>query len=422
MINEIKQRIEQINRGEVPIAYKTTAVGIVPVEWNSVYLKDLLDFKNGINAEKEKFGSGIKLISVMDILKNKPIYYENIKGAIDIDTSTLEKYSVTYGDILFQRSSENFDDVGKSNVYLDEMQIATYSGFVIRGKKITEYIPLYLNAILKLQESRKQIIRLSAGTQHINIGQDSLSKIILNMPDLKEQKKIADILSKWDEAVSLQEHLIKNLEKQKKSLMQNLLSPKEGWKPSKLGDCIKLQNGFAFKSQDFCTKGVAIVRISNITEKKVDLNNCPHYSGAYINDEFIVKKGDVLIAMSGATTGKIGLYSYDFISYINQRVGKFILTNKVFSYEYITQLLFSTIFENKLKNILITGAQPNISSKDIENIVFVFPNLEEQKKVSKLLAYFDRYTDIQTQKLNKLKNQQKAIQQLLLTGIVRVEK
>ncbi len=415
MTNEIKQRIEQINRGEVPIGYKTTAVGIVPVEWEERRLEDFCTIIGGgtpATGNCDFWNGNIPWISSSDITEKS---VNNINISRFITTSAIQNSATKIcpkGSILI------VSRVGVGKIAISPIELCTSQDFTNIIK--SESDKLYLTYLLK-----KKIIdnlKYLQGTSIKGITIKEIKSYSMSMPDLKEQQKIADILSKWDEAVSLQEHLIKNLEKQKKSLMQKLLSPKEGWKPSKLGDCIKLQNGFAFKSQDFCTEGVAIVRISNITEKKVDLNNCPHYSGAYINDEFIVKKGDVLIAMSGATTGKIGLYSYDFISYINQRVGKFILTNKVFSYEYITQLLFSTIFENKLKNILITGAQPNISSKDIENIVFVFPNLEEQKKVSKLLAYFDRYTDIQTQKLNKLKNQQKAIQQLLLTGIVRVEK
>ena len=72
MTPEIKQRIEQIRRGEVPEGYKKTKVGIIPEEWEEKILSHLLTFKNGINGEKEKFGSGIKLISVREILSEKP--------------------------------------------------------------------------------------------------------------------------------------------------------------------------------------------------------------------------------------------------------------------------------------------------------------------------------------------------------------
>ena len=177
MTEEIKQRIETIKAGKVPDGYKRTVVGIVPNEWENKRLSELLKFQNGVNADKEKYNSGIKMISVMDILSNRPIFYDDIRGQVDIDEKALNNYSVTYGDILFQRSSETIEDAGKSNVYLDEKNTATYSGFVIRGKKIADYDPFYLNEILKTSGIRQQIIKYSAGSQHINVSQDSLSRV-----------------------------------------------------------------------------------------------------------------------------------------------------------------------------------------------------------------------------------------------------
>ena len=204
MNEQIKQRIIQLNNGEVPNGYEKTKIGTFPVGWITTTLDKLLEFKNGVNADKEKYNSGVKMISVMDILTDSPIYYDKIKGQVDIDKKTLDTYSVTYGDILFQRSSETFEDAGKSNVYLDQDRTATYSGFVIRGKKKADYNPYFLNEALRIGQVRNQIIRNAAGSQHINVGQDSLAKIIVPLASDAEQSKIAEILMKWDEAIELQ--------------------------------------------------------------------------------------------------------------------------------------------------------------------------------------------------------------------------
>ena len=105
-------------------------------EWNEINFKKLLSFKNGINSDKDSYGHGIKYISVVDILNNIYITYDKIKGFVDINDKTLKENSVEYGDIVFQRSSETFNDIGQANVYLDKEKIATFGGFVIRGKKI----------------------------------------------------------------------------------------------------------------------------------------------------------------------------------------------------------------------------------------------------------------------------------------------
>ena len=137
MTPEVKERIDQIRHGIVPDGYKSTNVGIFPCDWNLCRLAQLLEFKNGINADKEKFGVGTKLISVRDILTECPITYDSIQGSVDVNEKQREEFGVKYGDILFQRSSENYEDVGTSNVYLDPNNTAVFSGFVIRGKKIS---------------------------------------------------------------------------------------------------------------------------------------------------------------------------------------------------------------------------------------------------------------------------------------------
>ena len=86
--------------------------------WTLIPIKKLLRFQNGINADSTKYGKGIKYISVSDILNNQYITYDCIKGLIDIDEKTFNKFIVEYGDILFQRSSETFEDIGRANVYL----------------------------------------------------------------------------------------------------------------------------------------------------------------------------------------------------------------------------------------------------------------------------------------------------------------
>ena len=97
-----------------------------------------------------------------------------------------------------------------------------------------DYDPFYLNEILKTSGIRQQIIKYSAGSQHINVSQDSLSRVNVCLANEYEQNRITEILSKWDKAIELQEKLIEKLELQKKALMQRLITPKEGWKKVKI--------------------------------------------------------------------------------------------------------------------------------------------------------------------------------------------
>jgi len=168
-------------------------------KWEKRKLGELLEFKNGINASKEQYGSGYKFINVLDILNNNFITNDKIIGKVDISETVFTKYSVKYGDVLFQRSSETREEVGIANVYLDKDKSATFGGFVIRGRKIGEYEPTFFNSLLKTDLAREQITSKSGGSTRYNVGQDVLSSVILNFPSLPEQTKIANFLSSIDD-------------------------------------------------------------------------------------------------------------------------------------------------------------------------------------------------------------------------------
>ena len=172
-------------------------------EWKELGLSELLDFKNGLNPKPDKFGKGIKFISVMDILNNAVITYDCIKASVDVTEKELSDFSVEKGDILFQRSSETLEDVGRANVYMDD-KTSVFGGFVIRGKKKGEYDPQYFNYLLRSPFARKRIIPMGAGAQHFNIGQEGLSKVKLHFANIEEQKKIGNFLSLLDERIATQ--------------------------------------------------------------------------------------------------------------------------------------------------------------------------------------------------------------------------
>ena len=150
----------------------------------------------------------------MDILNNIFITYDCIKATVEATEEEKLNFSVEKGDILFQRSSETLDDVGRANVYMDERP-AIFGGFVIRGKKKGEYNPLFFRYLLSSPCSRRKIIPMGAGAQHFNIGQEGLSKVKLNFASLSEQGKIGKFLSLIDERIATQNKIIEDLKKLK---------------------------------------------------------------------------------------------------------------------------------------------------------------------------------------------------------------
>lgn len=191
-------------------------------EWKKINLGEIMNFKNGVNASKENYGFGFKFINVLDIINNNIITSDKIIGEVNISEKDFEKNIVEYGDILFQRSSETREEVGQSNVYLDDVP-ATFGGFVIRGKSISEYNSLYLHYLLKTTKARLEIITKSGGSTRFNVGQETLSNVVLNISlSLPEQQKIADYLTTIDRKIELLEEKKTELSRYKKAMMQKL--------------------------------------------------------------------------------------------------------------------------------------------------------------------------------------------------------
>lgn len=191
--------------------------------WDYYKLSRLMDFSNGFNGDASLYGRGIPYISVVDILNNKYITYQCIQGKVDIDEKSITKYAVGYGDVLFQRSSENAEEAGSSNVYISDQTVA-FGGFVIRGKRKAEYDAYYMKSVLDSSAIRSQIVSRAQGAQHINISQETLMGVHINIPSLDEQKKIGRFFLDTDDLIALYQKELEEEQRKKKALMQLLLT------------------------------------------------------------------------------------------------------------------------------------------------------------------------------------------------------
>ncbi|MFB6466460.1 restriction endonuclease subunit S [Cytobacillus sp. Hz8] len=163
---------------------------------------------------------------------------------------------------------------------------------------------------------------------------------------------------------------------------------REGWIEVELGKVLRLKNGYAFKSSMYQNEGVPIIRISDINQGTVTADCAIRIKELKEYDSYQVEFGDILIAMSGATTGKFGIYRERQKSYQNQRVGNLKLySNRWIIKKYIYYLLFS--IRQRILEDAYGGAQPNISAKNIEAIKFFLAPLPEQRAiVSKIEQLF----------------------------------
>lgn len=429
MTPEVKERIEQLQHGKVPEGYKKTRVGVFPCEWSLFRLDQLLKFKNGINADKEQFGHGTKLISVRDILADRPITYDAIQGFVSVGEQQLDEFAVEYGDILFQRSSENYGDAGTSNVYLDTSNTAVFSGFVIRGKRIADYNPVYLNELLRIPYVRKEIIRQAAGAQHINVGQESLARICVALANEKEQEKIAEILTTQDKVIELQEKLLAEKQRQKKYLMQQLLTGKQRlpglnglWKKVRLNSVL---------SERKEKNGKQELRICSVAVQKGVVDQVEHlgrsYAAADTSNYGVAHYGDVIYTKSPTGDFPYGIIKqsqmHECVA-VSPLYGIYNPISYAMGYILHTYFQYAVNAKNYLFPIIQKGAKNTINITNetfVSNYLYLPLDEGEQKVLAEIFISADREIELIRQELEQEKQKKKALMQLLLTGIVRVK-
>ena len=184
----------------------------------------------------------------------------------------------------------------------------------------------------------------------------------------------------------------------------------DAWVQRKLGETAPLRGGFAFQSENFCGEGVPVIRISNILATGDVGGQFVFYQEQPKDENYTLLDKAALIAMSGATTGKVSILNNPRNTkfYQNQRVGHFIRSGNT-DYGFISALVRSEFFLNRLQSVLVAGAQPNVSSKEIDELVFGFPaRLPEQTAIGNFFHTLDNAITLLKRKADALKQLKKA--------------
>ena len=350
-------------------------------EWSSQPLTDFMNFKNGLNPDAKRFGRGTKFISVMDILNNQYICYDNIRASVELQDGDIETYGVDYGDILFQRSSETLEDVGRANVYLDSKP-AIFGGFVIRGKSKGNYNPLFFRYLLASPTARKRIIVKGAGAQHFNIGQDGLSKVSLDIPRLSEQEKIGKLLQCVDARIATQTKIIEKLQSLIKGLTVTLTTV--GKPNTTISQCLECHSS-TLQESEVLPNGLCRVFGAN---GLVGYKDVPQMNSDAI---LVIKDG------SGVGTVSYAQGKFSVIGTLNYFT---VIGNNDLRYLYFALSVFN--FQPYKTGMAI----PHIYFKDYGKAKIYCPSLAEQKRVANVLDKLESKLFVEQELLASF-NQQK---------------
>lgn len=345
-----------------------------------------MSFKNGMNPDAKRFGHGTKFISVMDILNNQFIRYDNIRASVEVIAGDIETYGVNYGDILFQRSSETLEDVGQANVYLDSKP-AVFGGFVIRGKSKGNYHPMFFRYLLASPTARKRIIVKGAGAQHFNIGQDGLSKVYLDIPSIQEQEKIAKLLECIDDRIATQNKIIEDLNKLKSAISECIFNSIKG-DVVMLSEICDIVKGKQINGEYLSESGEYYV-----------MNGGTEPSGYY--SEYNVKANTISISEGGNSCGYVQFNNFPFWSgghcYSLQNIAD--IVDNLYLYHYLKSK------EEAIMKLRIGSGLPNIQKKDLAMFKTIVPPFEQQITISTFLSSLERKAEIEERILNVMQKQ-----------------
>ena len=383
-------------KNNIPQGYKATALGIIPQEW------EIFDFDEIVEKSKERYIPNPDTHLYCIELEHLSQGEGTLIGYTDSAEQKSTKNRFQNGDVLF----------GKLRPYLQKYWLATFDGvcsteiWVFHAKPnicLKEYLLRIISSYNFIQKAN-----VSSGSKMPRAEWDYVSKIPVLVPPLAEQRKIAEVLGVWDEAIEKQARLIEKLALRKRALMQRLLSAKlrlpgfsEPWQKVKLGD------------------------ICNITTGKIDANAMesngiyPFFTCAkeiYRINKYAFDTEALLISGNG-----------EYVGYIHYCKGKF----NAYQRTYVLDKFKANIFYVKHalqyhlpKRILQTKSNSNtpyIVIGTLQDMIISEPSIKEQTAIAEVLTAADREIELAKEKLERLRRQKRGLMQQLLTGKKRVK-
>lgn len=408
---------------EIKQGYKQTKVGIIPEDWEDIKIKDIVKVSQGLQiAIDDRFttytDNRVFYITIPFIEGKKEEYIENPKSSILCKKD----------DILVVRTGSG---VGK---IIRGVEGAFHNNFfkVKPSNNINIDFFYYILTSPKIQF----LMAKYAGNSTIpDLNHGDFYSLDFLIPSLKEQEKIAEILTTWDEAITKQTELLEAKELLKKALMQKLLSGKvrftgfsDKWKEVILGDIGKAFNGLSGKTgEDFGIGESKYITYKNIFDNsKIKLNIFDNVQ--IFNDEKqnLVQFGDIFFTVSSETPEEVGMSSVLLDNVSNTYLNSFCFGYRLHNFNtldphYARFYFRSFQMRDKISRLAQGSTRFNLSKNEIMKLKVYLPSLVEQQKITEVLSLADDEINLLKNELEELKLQKKALMQKLLTGEVRVK-
>lgn len=400
----------------------------LPSGWKVVKLGDVFDFLKTYTNSRESLNDydEISYIHYGEIHKKYKFYLDfRVASLPKIHQSKLgdKPEFIKNGDLVIADASEDYIDIAKSVEIknLEHKAVAGLHTFLLRDKG-DYFADGYKGYILYEPWVAKELKKKATGISVLGISKSNLLNLKIKLPPLDEQKKIAEILSTWDEAINLTINLIESKKQFKKALMQNLLTAKirfpqfKGeWKEIKLGNFLEEKSERNTKNIDLIlsvTNKFGFVTQVEYFDKSVASDNTANYK--------IVRKGNFAYNPSRINVGSIALLESYEIGILSPMYVVFEclknLDNRFLKFWFQSHSFMGNLFK-----YLAGSVRESLNFNDMKTISIKLPNLKEQQKIAEVLTACDDEINLLNLKLENLKKQKQGLMQKLLSGKVRVK-
>lgn len=427
MKESIKKRIEAVRRGEVPEGYAETAVGCIPDDWSSAPLSEISSVLHEHAGDRDfetlSISAGIGFVNQAE------------KFGKELSGKQYSKYTVLRrGDFAYNKGNSKRYPQGCTYMLRERDEAAVpnvFECFRIAKGHPEYYEQLFINGFMNKQLTQK----INHGVRDdglLNLTDDDFYSTIFPVPPLTEQQKIAEILATCDRVIELKQQLLEEKCRQKQWLMQKLLDPDSGvhlpgfetrmWKEIPLSEVfLYIRNGFVGTATPYYVDdGIPYIEGTNIQNGQWDLSEVLHISEEFHrkHPNSVLRTGDVVVVQSGhvgdctVVTEKIdGSNSHAIIIMTpTPRV------NPYFCACYIN----SPIGQGRLVGCITGNTVKHILASDMKKYLLPCPEKDEQDALANLFCAAGKEITAIEKEIEAWKQKKKALMQLLLTGLVRV--
>lgn len=216
---------ELLTKGIGHTQFKKTAIGEIPVSWESRTLGELADIQAGLSKPKVVFGSGCLVVMIQNLYEGSTIRQDRLRR-IAVTDAEIEKYRLQPGDVLLGNASVKRTGIGYANKFDGAQEDVIFAKYAFRATNLQGLLPSYLFQLLRRPSTRRWLIARSQTGALTNLNKPTAQAIPIPLPPIEEQQEIVDILSSFDGNIENAQNEVVQTKRVKKGLLQDLLTGK----------------------------------------------------------------------------------------------------------------------------------------------------------------------------------------------------